>query len=134
MIGTIISCFLMLIMPMIPALTQVNSFGYGENLNYNSSKQLFSNHTFIKKNYTDDNVDESNKDNIEYYALIAGFCEYENRRNNIPTFFNPFTKSTMKFIYDQLINKSNWKKENVFLLLNGDATTITSNKSIQYRL
>lgn len=112
----------MLIMPMMPALTQVNSISYGENLKYNSSKQLLSNHTFINIKYINDGEYRDNKDNTEYYALITGCCEYENRRNNIPTFFNPFTESTMKYVYNKLINESNWKKENVFLLLNEDAT------------
>lgn len=57
-----------------------------------------------------------------YYAIIAGCSQYEDSRHNLPPFGKPFPESTMKYVYDVLLNASNWDKENIVLLLNEKAT------------
>ncbi len=61
-------------------------------------------------------------DNITtFYALIVGCTTYEVSRYNIPK-IHPFDECTMRYVYDVLVNASNWKKENIILLLNEQAT------------
>lgn len=102
MFGSWIVAVLMLTMPMFPALEQIST-----NELENSSRKIVQNYA------------ESNE--TEYYALIAGCCEYKEKMHNIPL-FHPFPSSTMKYVYNELINATNWKKENIILLLNEKAT------------
>lgn len=57
-----------------------------------------------------------------YYAIIAGCSQYEDSRHDLPPFGKPFPESTMKYVYDVLLNASNWDKENIVVLLNEKAT------------
>ena len=58
----------------------------------------------------------------KYYAIIAGCTEYKDSRHNLPRFGKPFPETTLKYVYDVLLNTSNWDKENIILLLNENAT------------
>lgn len=58
----------------------------------------------------------------KFYAVIAGCSEYQDSRNNIPRLGKPFPESTFRYVYDVLLNASNWEKENIVLLLNEQAT------------
>ncbi len=58
----------------------------------------------------------------KYYAIIAGCSEYEDSSHNLPSHGKPFPESTMKYVYDVLLNASNWEEENIVLLLNEEAT------------
>mgnify|MGYP006276103961 CR=1 FL=1 len=62
-------------------------------------------------------ITTSSRDNKEYYALITGCTEYENTLNNIP-----LPVSSMKVIYNQLIQAPNWKEKNIIILFNEEAT------------
>ncbi|MBN1859856.1 MAG: caspase family protein [Candidatus Thermoplasmatota archaeon] len=57
-----------------------------------------------------------------YYAIIAGCSRYQDRSHNLPPFGKPFPESTFKYVYDVLVNTSNWEKDHIVLLLNEDAT------------
>lgn len=57
-----------------------------------------------------------------YYAVIAGCTQYEDRRHNLPPIGKPFPESTLKYVYDVLVNASNWEKDHIVLLLNEEAT------------
>jgi len=59
----------------------------------------------------------------EYYALIIGISEYKNRRYNIPKPpFPPIASWKLKSFYNSIMKSSNWKPENVILLINENAT------------
>jgi len=59
----------------------------------------------------------------DFYALIAGCSKYEDSWNNLPRPpLKPFPESTMKYVYDVLIDSSNWDEDNIILLLNEEAT------------
>jgi len=59
----------------------------------------------------------------EYYALIVAISEYKNKRYNIPKPpFPPIASWKLKSFYNSIIKSSNWKPENVILLINENAT------------
>ncbi|MEF8879673.1 MAG: hypothetical protein V5A64_04710 [Candidatus Thermoplasmatota archaeon] len=58
----------------------------------------------------------------EYYAIIAACSKYNDSRLNIPKFLPSFADWKLKIFYNELIEAKNWKKENVILLLNEQAT------------
>lgn len=75
----------------------------------------------MNKNVLWKNQIEDENNEMTYYALIVGCSRYQNSLNNIPK-INPFPDSSMKYVYNRLLNASNWEEENIFLLLNEDAT------------
>jgi caspase domain-containing protein len=100
LIGSVLSIFLIFMMPFISAVEQVNV-----------------NQIQCKKNENDTD------DKSDYFALIVGCSEYQNCRNNLPKPpFKPFQEYQMKYVYNTLINATNWEIENIVLLLNEDAT------------
>ena len=65
------------------------------------------------------NTDED----TDFYAVIAACSEYKNTKLNIPKFpFPPIASWKLKSFYQSIISTSNWKEENIILLLNEDAT------------
>lgn len=58
----------------------------------------------------------------EYYAVIAACSQYSNPANNIPKFpLPPIPTWKLTAFYNSLINTTNWKKENIILLVNENA-------------
>jgi hypothetical protein len=72
------------------------------------------------KNLNDNTVTTSNSG--EYYAVIAACSEYENPKNNIPKILPPISTKKLTAFYNSLLSSSNWKEENIILLVNQDAT------------
>ena len=69
----------------------------------------------------------------EYYALIAGCSEYKDKFNNLPKPpLKPFDDEKMLYIYESLISSKNWKKENIIVLLNEEATKKNITDTLQY--
>lgn len=61
--------------------------------------------------------------NTEFYAVIAACSQYSNPGNNIPKYpFPPIPAWKLTAFYSSLINTTNWKKENIILLVNEKAT------------
>ncbi len=122
--GIFIICISMLLIPLssaieIQQLTKIDE-----------KKSIDSNDNSVKLNIDREiaNVKKSSYVNIppdgnkEYYAIIAGCTEYEDSSHNLPSIGKPFPESTMRYVYDILITASNWKEENIKLLLNNKAT------------
>ncbi|OYT29606.1 hypothetical protein B6U98_01870 [Thermoplasmatales archaeon ex4572_165] len=75
------------------------------------------------KSRSDQNTNIFKDNKTEYYAVIAACSEYENRRNNIPKFpFPSISEKKLTLLYSSLLLSSNWKEENIILLINEDAT------------
>jgi len=106
--GSVFSVCLLLLMPFFPIVSVSN--GAEEANSFNASLPA----TSLK----------SGADNeTEYFALIAGCTEYENPRKNIPAPpLDTLPISSMKVVYEKLVQAPNWKEENIILLFNEDAT------------
>ena len=58
----------------------------------------------------------------EFYAVIAACSQYANPANNIPKFpLPPIATWKLTSFYNSLIKTTNWKEENIILLVNEDA-------------
>ena len=64
---------------------------------------------------------ETSGEETEYYALIVACSKYNDTRNNIPP-IHPIPEILLKPLYYSLLQADNWKKENIILLLNENAT------------
>ena len=70
-------------------------------------------------------------DDTNYYAVIAACSVYNDSNNNIPKKpFKPISERNLKSLYDSLMGADNWKKENIILLINEDATAENIRNSI----
>lgn len=118
LIVSIITIFLILMMPFVPAIEPV-IVNERKNIQYSCSPEK----TRLNQNHCEKNINSGiSGDNItKYYALIAGCSKYEEWQHNLPI-YKPFPESTMKYVYNSLLNATNWKKENIVLLLNEEAT------------
>ena len=59
----------------------------------------------------------------EFYAVIAACSQYANPANNIPKFpLPPIATWKLTSFYNSLIKTTNWKEENIILLVNENAT------------
>lgn len=83
----------------------------------------------ITINVTKQKIKEENptnltiEDDTEFYAVIVACSEYENDKMNIPKFpFSPIASWKLKSFYNSIIGASNWKEENIILLINEQAT------------
>jgi len=71
----------------------------------------------------EDPLNLSIEDDSEFYAVIVACSEYENKKMNIPKFpFPPIESWKLKAFYNSVISASNWKEENIILLVNDQAT------------
>ena len=100
-IGSYLSVFLLLVIACLAPLTESSNVSYIKKLN-------------------DDAVATSNSG--EYYAVIVACSEYKDPKNNIPKILPPISKEKLSAFYSSLLSSSNWKEENIILLLNEDAT------------
>ena len=100
-IGSYLSVFLLLVIACFAPLTESSTVSYIKKLN-------------------DDSVATSNSG--EYYAVIVACSEYKDPKNNIPKILPPISKEKLSAFYSSLLSSSNWKEENIILLLNEDAT------------
>ena len=65
----------------------------------------------------------SEDEDTEYYALITGGSQYKNKGNNIPKFpLPPIETWKLKSFYKSILKSSNWKDENIIVLINEDST------------
>ncbi|MCJ7571597.1 MAG: caspase family protein [Candidatus Thermoplasmatota archaeon] len=122
--SSLVICLLMLLIPCSSAIefqlsnktdtSKSNNF-YNDSVESNENSKI----TYDKKST---HIIVPGDGNKEYYAIIAGCTEYKDSSHNLPPFGKPFPESTMKYVYDVLINASNWDEENIVLLLNEKAT------------
>ena len=61
--------------------------------------------TAVEQAYINQEQFKNDKNTTEYYALIIGCSEYENKRNSIPKPpYKPFPETTLKYVYNSLLN------------------------------
>jgi len=114
LIGAIIAILLMLMMPMIPAVEFKITKNHQKIISQNVHETI---HSFKRQFEKKTRSNNQNNDITEYYALIVGCTEYEQRWNDIP-----LSESSLKPVYNSLLNAANWKQKNIHLLLNEGAT------------
>ena len=116
---TLIICFLMLLIPISSAIdVQISNNAHIKNSN-DSYINSFNLNKYEKKST---HVIIPGDGDKEFYAIFAGCTKYEDRWNNMPPYLKPFPESTMKYVYEVLIDSSNWDDDNIVLLLNENAT------------
>ena len=85
----------------------------------------------VNKNHMLDDSNKYNSDEIDYYGLIIGIEKF------IDPDFNNLTREEDKIdddaiaMYDMLLNSTNFKEENIKLMLNEEATKDEIKKAIE---
>jgi|GEM_PF-6694681 len=67
--------------------------------------------------------ESSVSDSSEFFALLIGISDYESESCGIPAPpFEPYPNWTSRYVYNTLIDASNWQKQNIVLLVDDQAT------------
>ena len=132
---SLVICFVMLLIPISSSI----EIQLTNKIDDNKSNDVASN--YIKLNSNDEIAQSKKSTHVvvpgdgdkEFYAIIAGCSKYEDSWNNLPPPpRKPLPESTMKYVYDVLIESMNWDSENIVLLLNEKATRQNISDNLTY--